>query len=199
MAYTLTQWGYEIDGTLAPLIDYETFCDLTGFAWASDTRVYPAMAAASAAIRNYCRWHVAPSMPCRATIDTDGSASLWLPTRFMTSVTSVQAHGAEITDYQWSRLGQVLPSSRVAPGLQAATVEYVAGLEITDDLAAVVAAVVAHTIAVTPTSYGVLSESAGGVSITRAQGAAYGGISATLSDSEREALAPYRVVRAHAT
>lgn len=199
MSYTLTPWGYEVDGTLAPLIDVATFDDMTGYAWEGDPRVTPAISAACAAIRNYCGWHVSPSAACRVTLDTDGSASLWLPTRCLTAVTSVIAHGIEATDFQWSRLGQVLPQSPVAPGLQAAIVEYTAGIPVTGDLLALVAGVVAHTIALTPQSYGVITETAGGVSLTRAQGAAYGGISATLTDTERAALAPYRVVRAHAT
>ena len=199
MAYSLTQWGYEIDGTLAPLITVADFDTLTGDAWKNDARVSPAINAASAAIRNFCGWHVSPSATCRATLDVDGTRSLWLPTRCLTSVISVEANGAEVTDYQWSRIGQVLTASRVAPGLQAATVEYTAGLPVTGDLLALVAGVVAHTVAVTPTSYGVVSESAGGVSLTRAQGAAYAGITATLTDTEKAALAPYRVVRAHAS
>ena len=199
MAYALTQWGYEIDGTLPPLITQDDFDALTGYAWSDDERVAPAIAAASAAIRNFCGWHVAPSASCRAVLDVDGKRSLWLPTRCLTSVTSVTVRGQEVTSYQWSRLGQVLPSAWVEPGLQAATVEYVAGLPVTGDLLALVAGVVAHAVALAPTSYGILSETAGGVSLTRAQGAAYAGISAALTDADKAALAPYKVVMAHAT
>ena len=199
MAYTFTQWGYEIDGTLAPLIDPVSFNELTAGAWEGDERVAPAIAAASAAIRNYCGWHVSPSATCRATIDTDGSASLWLPARNVSGITSVKDRGTSVTDYEWSRLGQVKPACRIAPGLQAATVEYTAGIPVTGDLLALVAGVVAHTVALTPTSYGVVSETAGGVSLTRAQGAAYGGVAATLTDMEKEALAPYKVGRSHAS
>lgn len=197
MAYTLTPWGYEIDGNLPPLITTEKFNALTSSAWAGDARLTPAIAAASAAIRNFCGWHVTPSASCRATLDADGSRSLWLRSTFVTAISDVRVRDKEVADYEWSRLGQVLTAERVAPGLQAALVTYTAGLPATDDIEALVAGVVAHTIATAPQSYGVVSESTGGVSITRAQGAAYAGISASLTDSERIALAPYKVVSSH--
>ena len=199
MAYTMTPWGYEIDGTLPPLITTEQFNALTGSAWAGDARIEPAIKAASAALRNWAGWHVAPSAACRAVLDTDGTRSLWLPTCNLTEVTSVTVRGVEVTDYEWSRLGHVVPAQRVAPGLRNATVEYAAGASAPDDLQAIVAGMAARTLALSPRSYGVVSESAGGVSITRAQGAAYSLVAVTLTDGERDALMPYKVVRAHAT
>lgn len=199
MAYTLTPWGYEIDGTLPPLIDRDTFDAHTNGAWANDGRAESAILAASAALRNFCGWHVAPAAACRAVLDTEGARSLFLPTRILTGVTSVTVHGAEVTDYEWAALGQVLLHSRPTPGLRAVTVDYTAGLASTDDLAALVAGMAARTLALSPRSYGVVSESAGGVSITRAQGAAYSLVAVTLTDGERDALMPYKVVRAHAT
>lgn len=199
MAYTLTPWGYEIDGTLQPLLTVADFNALTGSAWAGDARVELAIKAASAALRNFCGWHVAPSASCRAVIDTEGARSLFLPTRILTGVTSVTVHGAEVTDYEWSAIGQVLLHSRPTPGLRAVTVDYTAGLASTDDLDALAASMAARTLALSPKSYGVVSESAGGVSITRAQGAAYSLVAVTLTDGERDALMPYKVVRAHAT
>lgn len=198
MSYTMTPWGYEVDGDLPPLIDRDEFDAITGGKWADDMRVEPMLAAASAAIRNHCGWHVAPSVACRATIDADEPTSaLWLPTTCMTSLDSLAVGGVEV-DAQWGRLGQVRPACRVPRGLQAATVGYHAGYErVTPDLAAVVAGVVVHAVAL---SYGVTSESAGGVSVSYASGAAYGGAAmASLTDADRAALVPYVAVVAHAT
>lgn len=202
MAYTLTPWGYEIDGTLQPLLTVADFNTLTDSAWAGDARAESAIKAASAALRNFCGWHVAPSAACRAVLDTEGARSLFLPTRNLTGVTSVTVHGTAVTGYEWSAIGQVDLPTRAAPGLRAITVEYAAGLAFTDDLmalTALVAGMAARTLALSPKSYGVVSESAGGVSITRAQGAAYSLVAVTLTDGERDALMPYKVVRAHAT
>lgn len=198
MAYTPTPWGYDVDGTLPPLITADEFCAIKGSNWAGDERLGSAIAAASASIRNACGWHVAPAMPCRATIDGDGSRNVFLPTTHLSGVTSVEVGGTATEDYQWSRIGQLRLARPLPCDLQAATVEYVAGYdaESLPDLMEAVAAVVLHRIAL---SYGVVSESAGGVSVSYAQSAAYGGATAALTDSERAALAPYRVVRAHAS
>ena len=197
MAYTPTPWGYDVDGTLPPLITAEEFCAIKGESYASDERLEPAIAAASASIRNACGWHVAPSMPCMVTVDGEGNRNVFLPTNHITGVTSVAVGGTEATDYQWSRIGQVRLSRPLPCDLQAATVEYVAGYdEAPQDLMDAVASVVLHRIAL---SYGVVSETAGGVSMSYAQSAAYGGASPALVDSELAALAPYKVVRAHAS
>lgn len=195
MAYTMTPWGYDVDGTLPPLITTDEFDAMTGGRWEDDERVEPAIDAASAAIRSYCRWHVYPSLPCRATLDTDGARSLWLPTTMLTSVTEVTVNGDETDAYQWSRIGQVLPDQRPLPALQGATVEYVAGMDaLPADLAEAVKNVVIRAVAL---SYGVTSESAGGVSIGYNPSAAYAAAS-TGAESQAATLAPYRVVRSHA-
>lgn len=179
MAYQLTPWGYEVDGPLPPL--------------ATDAD------AASTAIRNACGWHVSPSMACRCTIDVDGlTRSVWLPARNVTAITSVTVGGVEVTDYQWSRLGQVLFPRPLQCGLQAVTVEYVAGTDDAGDLAALVAGVSARSAALSRRP-GVTSESAGGVSVSVSASMAAASAAPFLTDVERAALAPYKVVRAHAT
>ena len=196
MAYTMTPWGYDVDGTLPPLITREQFDGMTGGKWASDGRVDSAIAAASATIRNACGWHVAPSMPCRAVVDGDGSRTIWLRTTCLTGVSSLDVDGTEAA-CQWSRIGQVVSDVRVPCALQAAVVEYAAGFDaVPDDLMAVVRSMVVRSIAM---SYGVTSESAGGVSVSYAQGAAYAAEATSATDSDMAALMPYRAVTAHAT
>lgn len=198
MAYTMTPWGYDVDGTLPPLIDLDAFDALTDGKWSGDDRIEPMLAAASAAVRNHCGWHVAPNVACRATIDADApTRSVWLPTTCLTSLDAITVNGAE-REAEWSRIGQVRADAPIPRGLQAATVEYHAGYDATpDDLAAVVAGVVVHAVAL---SYGVTSESAGGVSVSYASGAAYGGAAmASINDADVRALVPYVAVMAHAT
>ena len=198
MSYQITPWGYEVDGTPLSLITIDAFDALTGGKWAGDKRVEAMLDPASAAVRNFCGWHIVTNVPCRATIDADApTRTLWLPTTCLTSLDRIVIGDAEVGG-EWSRLGQVRPDRPVPRGLQAATVEYHAGFERTPpDLEAVVVGVIVHAVAL---SYGVTSESAGGVSVSYASGAAYGGAAiASLTDADREALIPYKAVTAHAT
>lgn len=179
MAYQLTPWGYEADGPLPPL------------AYESD--------AASVAIRNACGWHVSPPTACRCVIDVDDqTSSVWLPARNVVSVTSVTVGGVEVTNYQWSRMGQILFSRPIQRGLQAVVVEYVAGIEDAGDLAALADGIASRARALASRP-GVTSESAGGVSVSVSASMAAASAAPFLTDVERAALAPYKVVRAHAT
>ena len=179
MAYQLTPWGYEVDGTLPPL--------------ATDAE------SASTAIRNACGWHASPSAACRCAIDVDGlTRSVWLPARNVTAITSVTVGGEPVTDYQWSRLGELRFPHPLQQGLQAVVVEYVAGTDDAGDLAAMAAAIAARAKALSARP-GVTSESAGGVSISMSASMAAASAAPFLTDVERAALAPYKVVRAHAT
>lgn len=197
MAYSLTPWGYEVDGDLPPLVSSEEFALATGDRWQGDPRADAAVAAATLAVRNACNWHVGPSVQCRATVDVlDCTRSLWLPARNVTSVISVtDANGNAITGWQWSRIGQMLFDSPLPRGLRAVTVEYEAGTD-TADLAALVAGVASRTLALRP---GVTSESAGGVSVSVSAGIAAASAAPFLTDAERGVMAPYKAVRAHAT
>lgn len=197
MAYSLTPWGYEVDGTLPPLVTAEEFALATGDRWQGDPRADAAVAAATLAVRNSCGWHVGPSVRCRVTVDVLESArTLWLPARNVTAVSSVtDAEGNAIGNWQWSRIGQMLFDSPLPRGLRAVTVEYEAGTD-TADLAALVAGVASRTLALRP---GVTSESAGGVSVSVSAGIAAASAAPFLTDAERGIVAPYRAVRAHAS
>lgn len=196
MSYAPTPWGYDVDGTLPPLIDMDVFSEMTGGKWDSDPRAESAVAAASAAVRSACQWHVSPSLPCRALVDGEGTRSIWLPTTHLEGVSSIEVLGDAVTDYQWSRIGQVIPATRVPCLLQAAVVDYVAGFdEPPGDVAAIVAGAAVRAIAL---SFGVTSESAGGVSVSYSSAVAAVPMP-RLTEDERSTLAAYKVVRAHAT
>lgn len=63
--------------------------------------------AACAAVRAYCRWHVAPSY--RETVKVDGSGGdvLFLPTHHLTEIHSISDGGRVVTDPEWSEAGMV--------------------------------------------------------------------------------------------
>lgn len=188
MAYQLSQWGYEIDGDVPPIVTLEEFQARTANAYTQTDKIEAALAGASAAVRNACGWHVAPAMSCRATMD-GGAARTWLPCMFVTGVSSVEVMGADVTaSAEWSRLGELRIHAHVPDRLRAVVAEYTAGVGTTDDLKALVTSIVQRAVGVT---YGVSSETAGGVSITYGTGAVAGAGGVLLTPSDVAALAPY--------
>ena len=192
MAWVQTPWGYDAEGELEPLITTADFHELTDHRFAEDARIATAIAASSNAIRNWCGWHVAGSVACRATMD-GGERRLWLPSNHVTAITSVTVMGDVTSDYQWNRLG-LLRIPRTPDELQAVVVEYEAGYDsVPPEIAELVRDHVERAVS---KSRGIAQETAGSVSISYAQSyaAALGGVSLTPTD--REVLAPYRLVEA---
>ena len=193
----LTPWGYEVE-ELPTIIDADTFDEITGGRYSSDTRVQTAIDAATAAIRAYCGWHVAPVLACEYVADGE-RGDIWLPFVGLRSVGAVEFDGVAQVVKGFNRLGRVR-TDRPQPcgGLGNVRVEYVAGFDLAaaPDLAAVIAQrVVAH---VALGSYGIASESAGGVSVSYSGQALEDAGGAYLPQSVRDALAPYRLVKSHA-
>lgn len=194
----LTAWGYEVD-SLPDLITPEQFSDATDGRYDGDGRIPGAIAAASAAIRSFCGWHVAPALDCSITLDGE-AGDIWLPTCALNSVASATVNGAEVEVTGHNRRGRV----RLAGcgywrgGLGNVTVDYNAGFDsdIAPDLVSIVAKRVVAEVALT--TYGVASESAGGVSISYSGTALSDSGGTYLPDDVRQALMPYKLVRAHA-
>lgn len=61
--------------------------------------------AASAAVRSYCGWHIAPTTTQMLTLDGSGSSTLILPTLYLTAVTDVTNDGVAVDDVEWSQAG----------------------------------------------------------------------------------------------
>ena len=191
-----TAWGYDVDGTLQPILSEAEYMEMTG-AQAS-SRVRSALNAASQAVRNYCGWHITPAMSCTAN-PSGGEIVAKLPAGYVSTITKVTENGTELTsaDYQWRKDGLL---KRSAPygwsdewnGIE---VEYTAGYdaEALPDLAEAVCAIAAGVLAVAP---GVASESADGVSISYSANAA--SIAASLTSQQQHALEPYKLRSSHA-
>lgn len=65
---------------------------------------------ASRIVRDYCGWHIAPSLTVTLTLDSDGGNLLLLPTLKLTDVAEVIADGCTLdveNDLRWSELGVI--------------------------------------------------------------------------------------------
>ena len=191
----LTPWGYEVD-ELPDLITVSDFNAATNNRYAGDARIEPAIAAASAAIRAWCGWHVAPVLDCSITLDGE-AGDIWLPTNALASVTSAKVGGEDVTVTGSNRRGRVRLAHKTC-GLGNVAIDYVAGYDVAacPDLMGVVVQRVMASVAMT--TYGVSQETAGGVSISYSGSALSDLGSAFLPDSVKAALSTYRLVRSHA-
>lgn len=65
--------------------------------------------AAQRTVRNYCRWHIAPSVTETLTLDATGGTLLRLPSAYVTDVVSVTRDGTLLDpgDYEWSQHGMI--------------------------------------------------------------------------------------------
>lgn len=66
-----------------------------------------AIDAATRSVRDFCGWHVGPSLTETVTVRGDGTASVWLPSMKVTTVASVLVDGAALLpgDFEWLECG----------------------------------------------------------------------------------------------
>ena len=194
-----TAWGYDVE-ELEPLISVGEFNEMTGGAYNGNSRVEPALAAASQAIRNYCGWHVCPSLECTA-YPAGGGKIARLPAGYVSEILSITEDGEELSESQYEARSDGLirrtEFKNWSCGWDSIEASYVAGFEIAavPDLAEAVRAIAEGVIAVAG-SAGVMSESADGVSISYSANAS--SIAAALTAAQKNALEAYKVVNSHA-
>lgn len=192
-----TAWGYDVT-TLEPLLSVSEFNTMTGNAYAGNGRLEAALKAASQAVRNFCGWHICPSLQCTA-YPIGGGKITRLPACYVSSITSVTEDGEELTSgqYEWRADGLLRRAQfrNWSPAWSAIEVVYTAGFNIdaVPDLAATICAITEGVLAV---SAGVVSESADGVSISYSANAS--SIAAALTAAQKDALEIYKVVSSHA-
>lgn len=192
-----TPWGYDI-ASLDPLISVSEFNTMTGSKYAGDDRVEPALKAASQAVRNYCGWHICPSLVCTAN-PVGGAKVARLQATYVSGITSVKEYNVELDggQYEWRKDGLIRRTcfKRWPSEWNALEVKYTAGYNIAEvpDIAEAVRSIAEGVLAV---SAGISSESADGVSVSYSQSAS--SIAAALTISQKAALEIYKVVNAHA-
>lgn len=186
-----TPWGYAVD-YLPPIIDVAEFKSLQPGLSSTDDEIQAVLDAVSSAVRDYCGWHISPSLECSYIGQGDGRI-LMLPAMGVRSIESLEIDGVSIQDYEWTAAGMVRLKSVVFPDAwRSVECAYTAGFD-GGAISQVVAQVAANSIVAAP---GVANERAGNVSITYNQTGAgiTGGVS--LLPRDNALLAPYRLVRA---
>lgn len=197
MAQIQTPYGYDVEldeATLPALISAADIATASGGRIsATDDRLQGVSAAVSAAIRDYCGWHVAPSMVCTVSCEV-GSRIIFLPAKFVSAISAVSYGDTpiEVSDIEWKRSGMIRmpkwPSGRGVWG--AYEVTYTAGYDAGMTAVKAIATQIAlNDLLVSP---GVRSESVGQVSLSyNTTSGQAGGVS--LSARDKQLLDAYKL------
>lgn len=197
----ITLWGYELIDVcgLPDLLSAEDFDFFTARKYAGDIRIPKELEAASAAIRNYCGWHLYPSLPCKLKMTmqdrritrTGVDLLIQLPAKFVSSVEGVTV-GGNAYEYSFETNGILRVYDVGCYGRRThVVVEYTAGLP--DGMMGTINELAAHmSTRALASSGGVTNETAGGVSITYNANWVANARATALPDDGKEALTPFR-------
>lgn len=161
-----TPWGYEIVKD-EPIVSVSEFNVLTQnkFNNRRNEEIRLNLSAVSEQIRNYCGWHIAPIINCKATISAEGAQEIKLPALVVCDVESVKDDGVEIlSSCQYSQRGRLRRNgcNKFSDKLDGTVVIYSAGLKSTLLERIVVQA--ASNLLVSP--IGIREEHAGGIGVS---------------------------------
>lgn len=193
------------NAVVVPEISYPPFLTAEDFSLGTggkispeDPRVSPLLAAASAAIRLWCGWHIWPVVDESMILDDPGTGLLSLPTLRMHSLQSLNVNGYAVLNPSWSHLGDIrLPDSH--PGrcihhssFRAINIRLRHGFASVPDIQQIVQQSVALALS---SPLGATREQAGQVSISWATTAP--GVSGGLALLERDfqVLSAYKLFR----
>lgn len=199
----LTTWGYELTAldTLPDLLSVEEFNTFTGNKYAGySTQVGVEISAATAAIRNYVGWHLAPPASCELSttfldrrvtrVGTD--ILIQLPARYVTDIDAVTIGGVEYEDYILDPSGLLRVLNVSGDRYTPIVVSYTAGLP--EGLMAPIKELVAHRVThAVAVPAGVTSEASGGVSVTYNANWINNARATALVGDNKEILIPYKV------
>ena len=188
MSALMTKWGYsvDVDGALPPILTLGDFDAMGGAEFsATDAAKKATLAAVSAAVRDYCGWHVAPKLECTVDIPADGDSVL----PFMAVDGSTYAESDERTVARFVSSGGVV--ARCSMRMRTVTVN--AGYDDLSVLAQVCYQLAANHLVATA---GLREEHVGtaGATYNQTDSGVSGGV--RLLDSDRALLAPYRITGA---
>lgn len=205
-----TSWGYtllDVDA-MPDILTQEEFNSMTANKYALDSRVPSAIKSVTAAVRNYCGWHIAGSQRCELVLNAQNlqitrkysDVIIQLPYRFVSNVEKVIFNATKENDewvgdeydYSFAYNGPLTVydaniDSRKSTIVVIATV----GLSFTDDIKSIIANKVGHVLSGT---FGIQSETAGGVSVSYSSSFVNGAKANSLMTDDKEILNAYKVV-----
>lgn len=211
---TITPWGYTLtdDKRLKDLLNENEFNAFTAGKFYGDPRIAATIPSISASIRNYCGWHISPNLECIMVYNirdlrdtfTGPDVLIQLPATYVTEIDEIilgatwnadaqKWEGDTVADYDLKTSGLLRVFDAGCYDRKARVyIKYKAGLP--DDQIGILKELTANRIAHAVTSsYGVASETAGGVSVSYSATWSNSTRAASLPDDSRDILEAYRV------
>ena len=207
-----TIWGYTLTTatTLTDFLTVQEFNAFTANKFTGDVRIQPNIHSATLSIQNYCGWHIYPNLECEMVYRVldlrdcfvGSDLLIQLPSTYVTEVTSVILNamlengtwtGDATTDFDYEKSGilRLYDVSNIDKRSKIRIV-FKSGIGSTqmDVLKELTANRVTHAVS---SSYGIMSEAAGGVSVSYNATWAGNTRSTALPDDNKEVLNAYRV------
>lgn len=207
-----TTWGYKLT-TAESLSDFLTVAEFnafTGNKFAGDVRIEPNIHSATRSIQNYCGWHIYPNLECDMVYRVldlrdcfiGRDLLIQLPSAYVTEVSSIILNakfenntwtGDATTDFDLSTSGLLrIYDVDYIDRRSKIRIAFKSGVDVSqmDILKELTAHRVTHAVS---SSYGVMSEAAGGVSVSYNSSWAGNTRSTALPDDNKEVLNAYRV------
>lgn len=176
-----------------PLLSVTDLEDITGLGL-EPARAGLLLAQASAAVRAYCGWHIAPLLTgAVVVVDGNWSRTVGLPTLHLVGVASVTENGepVDLAEISWSTYGALQRSCRWTPRRRGISAVIDHGYEtVPEEVGAVVCSMVTRAGS---NPLGVVREQTGPFSVTYPQSAPNQAGGMSLWASEKDILGPYRI------
>ena len=207
-----TTWGYKLTtaNSFTDFLTVQEFNTFTANKFTGDVRIESNIKSATRSIQNYCGWHIYPNLECEMVYRVldlrdcfvGSDLLIQLPSTYVTEVTSVLLN-AKMEDNQWTGDATTDFDIEKSGILRIYDVDNIdrrskirivfkSGIDSTqmDVLKELTAHRVTHAVSST---YGVMSEAAGGVSVSYNATWAGNTRSTALPDDNKEVLNSYRV------
>ena len=208
-----TPWGYTLTDaeSLPDFLTPSEFVSFTNGKFSiSDTRIKSNIPAATRSIQNYCGWHIYPNLECEMIYRVfdirdyivGPDLVIQLPATFVTEVKSILLNATKVgsvwvgeptTDFDLDESGIIrIYDLGFYDRRSKIRIVYDAGVEA--DQMELIKELVAHRVThAVSSSYGVMSETAGSVSVSYNASWAGNTRSTALPDDNKEILNPFRV------
>lgn len=150
------------------------------------------LAAAEAAVRAYCGWHIAPTVIEDVVLDGSGTRSLFVKTLKLRNVLAAEVSGVavDVTTLEWSEAGFLRADGVFPDRLRSVKLTIEHGFDAVPDVAQTIRDIAARADS---SPGGVVREQAGAVSITNSMTASGVSGGVVLMDHERRMLDKYRI------